>query len=332
MRSLKAKIIIPLVAGLIVLIAASGISLFLLFRASINSSDSQLTEASLDLVRNSIFIGLIALAVYVALLCIIVSRKTEPISKVAGDLRHISNGNFDVSIRTDGDDEVGCLSKSILSVRDTLHKLHEDVNIMISEQEKGNVDHKFDSGDYTGTYKLLADNILELASISMSDQLTGLANKRSFRNRLEFEWNSSRREKTPLSLMVVDVDKLGDYNDAFGHSQGDIALQTVASTIKKSLWRSVDFTARWDGDRFIVLLPSTDANGARTVAERISERIKNSEIPCSDERAAHVRVSIGTSTKIPLPNMDHMDFLAEADSALRSSKENGSGEVCQHQI
>jgi diguanylate cyclase (GGDEF)-like protein len=125
----------------------------------------------------------------------------------------------------------------------------------------------------------------------------------------------------------VDIDKFKNYNDSFGHQQGDVALRAVAQSIKKSLLRSTDLAARWGGEEFIVLLPHTEAEGAVSVAEKIRAAIENLRIPSEDPRAHHITVSIGVSTFHPTNENKISDFILTADNALYTAKESGRNRV-----
>jgi diguanylate cyclase (GGDEF)-like protein len=163
----------------------------------------------------------------------------------------------------------------------------------------------------------------------MTDQLTELPNRRNFDNRLNMEWRRAIREKTPISLLMVDVDKFKDYNDTYGHQQGDLLLKAVAKTIDKNLKRPADFAARWGGEEFAALLANTNAPGAQEVAERIRadvEKINFTCQQCSD--TAPVTISIGAATMVPVP-ADSLDlFISAADDALYQAKRTGRNKVC----
>jgi diguanylate cyclase (GGDEF)-like protein len=166
-----------------------------------------------------------------------------------------------------------------------------------------------------------------LADFGMKDQLTGIPNRRSFDNRMDLEWKRSTREKKPLSVMIIDVDKFKNYNDTFGHQQGDVALQTVASTVKKSLSRSTDFAARWGGEEFVILLPTTDATGAGLVAEKVRREIEKAVVPCDNAKGEKITVSVGVSTQTPAPGLTIGSFISIADEALYKAKETGRNRV-----
>ena len=163
--------------------------------------------------------------------------------------------------------------------------------------------------------------------ISMTDSLTGLNNRRSFNDRLRIEWGRALREELPISLIMVDVDHFKHYNDTYGHQQGDVVLQTVASVFVDALNRTMDFVARWGGEEFIILLPSTDIEGAEQVAEKIRESVENLEIPLNDGTITKVTVSAGVSGLIPNANSNTDQFISNADKALYDAKGKGRNRV-----
>ncbi|MCL2126480.1 MAG: diguanylate cyclase [Oscillospiraceae bacterium] len=278
-------------------------------------------------IRNGIIIGLGGLAIAIVLLYIMISSLSQPITILSGDLRDIANGNLGIDITVKGNDEVGNLGESLQKVADILHKLLSDINQTIEEHEKGNIDFFLDTDEFFGDYRKLADNIIDLAALGMRDQLTGIPNRRAFDNRLSMEWGRAIRENNYLSVLVLDVDKFKNYNDTFGHQQGDVALKTVAKTVRDALKRPADFPARWGGEEFVVLLPSTDTEGAVVVAENVRKEIENAVIPCADERGARVTVSIGVCSQVPMRDSIIEDFILSADAALYRAKENGRNRV-----
>jgi len=163
----------------------------------------------------------------------------------------------------------------------------------------------------------------EIKYLSITDKLTGLYNRHHFDERLEREWNNALRNKMVLSLLLIDLDHFKNYNDTYGHIQGDRALQETASLIEQSLNRSVDAAARWGGEEFAVLLTNTDLQGALKVAERIRERIEGALIFCSDGEITRITVSIGIKTMVPIHQNTIDEFLTSADKALYDAKERG---------
>ena len=257
------------------------------------------------------------------------NRVVTPIIKISNRVQKLSMGDTSIghlSIATEKD-EIGDLHNNIVEVVNVLHELHKGINVMIAEHEKGNIDYRFNTERFLGDYKALAEKVLELAAFGMRDQLTGMPNRRSFDNRLDMEWNRAIREKAPISILIIDLDEFKNYNDTYGHQQGDLALQTVANSLKHSVRRATDFAARWGGEEFVVLMPSTDSSGAINIAEKIRVETENMLIPCADNKGTKITVSIGACTQIPCKN-DHISaFFNKADEALYKAKEKGRNRI-----
>ena len=292
---------------------------------------SELIEETNRSIRDGVFLGVGGLIISLTLLYFIISSISQPITKLSNQMHHIANGNLSIDVIIKGNDEVGALGMSLKRVADTLHKLIDDIDMMIVEHKKGNTDYHLDTKEFFGDYKTLADNILELAAFSMKDQLTNMPNRRSFDNRLELEWERAIRKQQHISILMIDIDKFKNYNDKFGHQQGDVTLQTVAGAIKQSLNRSIDFAARWGGEEFAVLLPETDAPGAFHVAERIRKAVEDTVIPCDNEQGRKATISIGVDTMLPTFGSGVEGFIAAADNALYKSKKTGRNKVTAYQ-
>ena len=174
----------------------------------------------------------------------------------------------------------------------------------------------------------IVNQLRTIERLSMIDQLTNIPNRRSFDNRLNMEWNRAIREKTPISFLMMDVDKFKNYNDTYGHQQGDLVLQTVASVFARTLKRSGDFAARWGGEEFVVLLPNSEKDGAMLVAEQIRANVESEIIPIPDGGNTKVTISIGVNTLIPTGDSVLETFVSGADSALYTAKETGRNRVC----
>lgn len=162
-----------------------------------------------------------------------------------------------------------------------------------------------------------------LEQLATRDGLTGIANRRSFDERLGIEWKRERRDSGILSLLMIDVDHFKRYNDAYGHQAGDNCLQQIAKTLEKVVFRPGDLVARYGGEEFVVVLAATDAKGAGIVARRILDRVAELAIPHSGGEAGHVTLSIGISTSAPESDMTPADLIASADAALYKAKHAG---------
>jgi len=163
--------------------------------------------------------------------------------------------------------------------------------------------------------------------ISLHDQLTGLPNRRNFEARLNSEWSRAKRYGSPLSLLIIDIDKFKVYNDTYGHQQGDNALVAVASVFNAVLKRSSDFSARWGGEEFIALLSNTDAGGAMEVAENLRAMAESTGIPWG-KTITNITLSIGVRTWLKEDEFSMDDFISGADEALYIAKNTGRNRVC----
>jgi diguanylate cyclase (GGDEF)-like protein len=162
--------------------------------------------------------------------------------------------------------------------------------------------------------------------LSMMDQLTDLPNRRNFDSRMRTEWEHAIRNGAFISLLMIDIDFFKNYNDKYGHQQGDVALKAMANIFKQTLKRSVDFAARWGGEEFVVLLPNTNLNGAMGVAEVIRAKAVDTDI-ISEGSATRLTLSIGVNTLKPDQGSSLDSFISGADKALYTAKENGRNQV-----
>lgn len=171
--------------------------------------------------------------------------------------------------------------------------------------------------------QLLEANEL-LQKISTVDALTGVSNRRGFDEYLKKEWKQCSRMAVPLSLILIDIDYFKHYNDTYGHVEGDICLRLVAESLKKAAKRSIDFIARYGGEEFVIILPSTDASGAQTVAEHLRMQVEALQIPLTrSEGSSYITISLGTATMIPTRDSDPKELFLRADKALYQAKQEG---------
>ena len=163
--------------------------------------------------------------------------------------------------------------------------------------------------------------------LSLIDQLTNIPNRRSFDDRIKMEWKQAIREKTPISLMIIDMDNFKDLNDNYGHQQGDIVLQKAAALLPQSFKRPGDFAARWGGEEFVVLLPNTTLEGAKELAEKIRSGIEKMTNKAANGSEIKITASIGVNSLIPGIETSMDAFFANADKALYMAKDAGKNRV-----
>lgn len=157
--------------------------------------------------------------------------------------------------------------------------------------------------------------------LSVTDGLTGLTNRQQLEVSLQNEVFRSRRYRSPLSLVMLDVDYFKAVNDTFGHQEGDDVLMGVALIIK-NLCRSHDVAARYGGEEFVLILPETNASGAWIIAERVREEVENHRF--NHEGKVHsVTISCGIAEFNNQGNQDYTELIRVADDALYQAKESG---------
>ena len=164
---------------------------------------------------------------------------------------------------------------------------------------------------------------VQLKSLSENDQLTRLANRRTFDEALQREWFRAQRAREPLGLIMCDVDYFKRFNDTYGHLEGDDCLRDVAAAIRV-MRRPSDLAARYGGEEFVVLLPKADKETAMVVAESIRQRVLGIRRPHeASEVSEFVTLSLGVSSLMPSMDIPIASLISEADQALYLSKEGG---------
>ena len=166
-----------------------------------------------------------------------------------------------------------------------------------------------------------------LKALASSDGLTGLANRRSFDQALALEWARAQRTRSPLSLLLVDVDHFKLYNDLHGHQKGDDCLRAVASAMAANL-RPADVAARYGGEEFAILMPDCGHDAAMAAGERLRDAISRMQLPHgASEAGAAVTLSVGVVTEVPMDDMNSDLLVARADQALYAAKHGGRDRV-----
>lgn len=171
------------------------------------------------------------------------------------------------------------------------------------------------------TVKRQSDALREL---TLTDGLTGVANRRAFDERLGAEWRRCARARVPLALLLVDIDHFKRFNDAYGHQAGDACLQKCADAMRAAARRPQDLVARYGGEEFAILLPHEDLAGAETVAQRVMAGIAALAIPHeSSSSGLHITVSMGVTSMTPDETADSASIITAADALLYEAKAAG---------
>ncbi len=175
--------------------------------------------------------------------------------------------------------------------------------------------------------RLQNDNRL-LGHMSVTDPLTAVYNRRYFDWRLQDSWSRARKSGGWVSIILVDIDRFKEFNDKYGHPEGDAALKSVAKAISESVSRANDVVARYGGEEFVVLLHNVDANGAHRVAENLRTAVAEIRIPHdASDVASIVTVSAGICTASPESGGSPNGLVAGSDRALYRAKQNGRNQT-----
>ena len=177
------------------------------------------------------------------------------------------------------------------------------------------------------THLKIVEQMRIIEQLSMEDTLTGIHNRRRFDSHFAMEWSRSKRERTPISILMIDVDHFKNFNDTHGHQQGDVVLKTVAVTITSSLKRPADLAARWGGEEFAVVLPNTPLDGAVHVAEQIRAAVEGVRIQGAGGQVLSVTISVGVASATPDSAHTGEELIRQADAAMYEAKNAGRNRV-----
>jgi len=204
-------------------------------------------------------------------------------------------------------------------IRDVVHVVRKD---------DGEVDSligfMFDISERKTTEEKLIVLQKELEELSFKDGLTGIPNRRMFDSIMEAEWANALRNHQPLSLIMIDIDYFKQYNDHYGHIQGDDCLKRVGQVLSSAATRARDFLARFGGEEFVLVLPETDAEAAKNIAERCRSLIFKEQIFHERSQVSQLlTVSLGVGTIIPTRSDAPLKFVDEVDRRLYQAIQKG---------
>lgn len=168
----------------------------------------------------------------------------------------------------------------------------------------------------------------QLREMTYMDALTQIPNRRHFIDKLTHELNRAKRKQEPLSVILIDIDKFKEYNDNYGHTEGDVCLEKVASLLEAGLRRKTDFVARYGGDEFVAILPNTDLNGAVQVAESMRKNVQDAHLEHKFSNVSPlVSITLGIYANIPQENISLERVVQLADQSLYAAKAMGRNQV-----
>jgi diguanylate cyclase (GGDEF)-like protein len=224
-------------------------------------------------------------------------RATRPLKRMLAEVQKIGTGELVTGLPTGRTDEIGALQEGINAMAKSVH----DATAYLEDKVRERTD--------------------QLETLSKTDLLTQLLNRRGMTEQISLEMARAQRENKTLGLLWVDADHFKVINDAYGHAVGDRALVIIGQSIRASL-RPYDCASRWGGDEFMAMLRNTDEALLRTIADRVVNAVANSrELTLDDGTVVQFHVTIGGATLLPGEDMECL--LHRADHALYKAKANG---------
>ena len=202
-------------------------------------------------------------------------------------------------------------------MREIKEKIQKKIKLMYGEISGLDKEHKKEAKEILKDFKESFSKVYEAAT---KDEKTGLYNHRFFKSVFEIEIERAKREKEKMSLMIIDIDFFKKLNDTYGHLTGDKALIELAKTLKKVL-REYDLISRFGGEEFFVLLQGEPASRAKTIGDRLREKLWNNKTL----KKYRVTISIGITEFKKGDNPEKM--IKRADKALYISKESGRNQA-----
>lgn len=266
------------------------------------------TAALSEGARQTLILTLIAIGIGTAIGALLARRIAAPVEHISQRADQLALGELEAAIEhKSAIREVNQLGISFGRMANELRQLIGTLESRVAERTEA-----------------LSRANAELESLSMQDGLTAIPNRRHFDQTLEHEWQRARREQTPISLVLCDIDHFKLFNDHYGHQRGDEALRRVARCLAESLNRPADTAARYGGEEFVIILPNTAIEGARNVAERARQRVYSVGMPRDDvDDIDRVTISLGVASVVPAGNSTPEQLIELADQNLYEAKHQG---------
>lgn len=176
----------------------------------------------------------------------------------------------------------------------------------------------------------LLDSNDRLTVIASMDMLSGLANRRGFQSRLDFEWIKAQQHGGEISLLMIDVDHFKLFNDTYGHPEGDACLRRIGGALSDIAAATLGFAGRYGGEEFCLLVPNAGAVRALDIGETVREAVRELALPHATSGHQYVTVSVGVACARPNPSLRPVDLIEAADAALYAAKHRGRNAVVAH--
>jgi diguanylate cyclase (GGDEF)-like protein len=293
-----------------------------LVQQEMKSIEEEITAVIRRVTASVLAVSLIFLLLIAVLSYSIGQSISAPILRLTEIFRQLAKGRVHTPIDVDSSkDEIGELTHAAEVFREKNNETRELLQKYqdLSEQLEEKVQ------DRTRALEM-ANSKLE--SLSNTDGLTGLPNRRFFDATLVHEWARSQRSQLSLSVIMVDVDFFKRYNDHYGHQAGDDCLKLIAGVLKRCLKRDTDMAARYGGEEFVIILQDTGTKMAMQIAESLRKEVEEIQLSHEDSELGVLTLSLGVASfDSSHPLQDKDDLIRLADDALYQSKRQGRNRV-----
>ncbi|WP_372880467.1 diguanylate cyclase [Psychromonas sp.] len=241
------------------------------------------------------------------------------LSWLSESMLSIAAGRLDTPLPPSGNDELGRLGVAIRQFQKTAVNAElREADLRLSKQKA-----EFFYSDLKQKSQELEIMNSKLEKLSITDFLTGLANRRHFDESLATEWTRAMRTGQPLALIMIDVDHFKNFNDRYGHQAGDECLKKVAGALTANACRAGDLVARYGGEEFSIISAETDLAGARELAEKLRRAVQAMSLVNEGSTLGIVTISLGIAVCIPDRKNTASDLVCVADKALYQAKTSG---------
>jgi diguanylate cyclase (GGDEF)-like protein len=258
----------------------------------------------------NLLIGLASLLVSIAVALVLARSIAAPLAKLAHGMRETAGRNYASRVTPEGKDELTALARQFNDMAGKLEQHQLELEQRVAER----------SAD-------LALAKARLAALSVTDGLTGIANRRRFDEVLAGELARAARAGAPLALLMVDVDFFKHYNEAYGHQQGDDCLRRIGGLLQSYARRAGDLAARFGGAQFVLIAFDTDSAGALALGQAIGASLEALQLAHARSPLGRVTASIGVVSTVPGVSSSFAEMLRLAGQAMTRAKEDGRNQV-----
>jgi diguanylate cyclase (GGDEF)-like protein len=271
---------------------------------------SKLTTEAQSVRDKNVLIGLAGFLLSIGLAVILARSISAPLERLVDSMRETETGNYGNRMTPEGKDELTVLARQFNDMASKVDRHQVQLEERVTERTRD-----------------LAEANAKLAALSLTDGLTGIANRRRFDEALGLELARAARAGAPFALLMLDVDFFKHYNDCYGHQQGDDCLRRIAGLLQSHARRASDLAARYGGEEFVLIAADTDTASALALAEAIRASLEALQLPHARSPLGRVTASIGVVSMVPDESSNAAAVLRMADQAMYRAKEQGRNQV-----